>query len=599
MVRRCALLVALAGFLAPGGFTGAEETAAPAWPIARSSWGRAIVVGPERDLQPIPPALPFPLVAGFDAPTHEDILHEIAAFSDTSRVAAARERLIARFGLAAAPALGEALAEGTNRTVWWNAALVVGALREAWGPAYELHRYAVPPLVARLAGDHEEWVRAFAALGIGAFPWNEIDERDTVPVNANVVKPAEARREAKRSLAQARRLLGEQATDPSAQASAAALLALAKMGGTEARDIVAALPVDSYRNMIPRRACLLARALLGVPSGAPILASLATDVQQVEAATAAFAIAIACLVEAPPDWTQDVEPLADALAALENRSQPYESAEGRFARLVLLRDGPLAERLERDSFDLLLLPTTDAMVAGAIAQALVHSQAAWLDDLAAEKAANAPRGVRPAVLPFLFLRGTQGGKQPAFRAAMEWLQRSSTRPRPGDEGDPRPLAIVGMLRSIVAGPPLAMAVRVELLAAIEKSLPAKPDGAFGDAVRAFLAAHGDGLRGESVEQPPADALVAVERAAPDPHHLLGTTLRDTALVRLDAMLDNIFNLDALPPARDDDRKTFQGERHLAGHWQARPYFGRLDFLIARGRRERAPRPADARLVLDR
>ncbi|MGE0191802.1 MAG: hypothetical protein AB7T63_07130 [Planctomycetota bacterium] len=551
--------------------------------------GRADAGGP-RDLQPVPPALPFHDPGILDPQTDTDIRHEIdSSFADLNRVVPARARLVRRFGLVSAPILGEVLgSQSSSRTTWWNAALTVAALRDAYGPALELQRSVVGPLVDRLGGGHEEWTGAFCALALGAFPWNEVTPPDLVVVEASLAVPAGIRRDAERLLQVGRDRLALLARGASAPEACAALLAWGRIGGPQAREVVEAIDPDGFGPVPPRQAALLARGLVGSGDAATYLRFLSSETQSAVRAAAALGLAAALARDRPAELGERLGDLSAALEAVEALGQPAEAAEALFARALVARARGQEAQLAEGLWPRLLRPTdTEAAVARAAVQALLFLDVprVWLDAKCVDCAVNPPRQLRPGVLPFLLFRAGQAGAAEGVKACADWLSQKSKRPIPGDQEDPRPFAAVALLRGLAQGRFDDAETREVAVKGLERAAAGiLAKGPFQEALGRLVDQYGAALRSPTFPLAASSTLQALEDLVDDPNGLLVGDVRDLVAMRLDEMTRSLFGLNNLPSALGEDKTKYQGERYLLRYLEAYPYFRRLDLLEERGRR---------------
>lgn len=551
--------------------------------------GRASA-GPPHDLQPVPPAIPFHDPTVLDPQTDADVRHEVdTSFADLNRVVPARERLVRRFGLVSAPYLGEVLAsQSSSRTMWWNTALTVAALRDTYGPALELQRSVIGPLVDRLGGGHEEWTAAFCALALGAFPWNEVQPVDLVVVEPSLATPAAIRRDADRLLQAGRDRLALLARSAAAPEASAALLAWGRIGGAQARELVEAIDPGSYGPVPPRQAALLARGLLGSGDASTYLRFLTSDTQAAVRSACALGLAAALARDRQPDFEGRLDELQTALELVEAGGQPAEVAEALFARSLLARARGQEAAFAEALWPRLLRPTeTEAVVARAAVQSLLFLEdpQVWLDAKCVDCAGNPPRQLRPGVLPYLLFRAAQAGAPEGVDTCAAWLSQKSKRPVPGDEEDPRPFAAVGLLRALARGRIADADAREVAVKGLERAVAGVlAKGPFQETLARLLEQYGTALRGPTFPLAASVAVTSLEKLVTDPNGLLVSDVRDLVALRLDEMMASLFGLNNLPAALGDDKTKYQGERYLLRYLRAFSYFRRLDLLEDRGRR---------------
>ena len=539
----------------------------------------------ERDLQPVPPLVVFDVPEGIDRLSADDIDHEIrTSFADPNRVVSARTRLVYRFGVVASHALGRALSDsGRSKATWWNAAATLGALRMTYGPAHALHRDAIRPLMLRVAG-HEEWTRAFAALALGTYPWNELAEEEG-PANPSIPHPGRVRADARRRLRSLDDALGRLARDPSAPASSAALLALAKRGGSRARNLLEGVQPPDIGSVQTRRAAILARGLLGVGDPALLWRALDNEAQSVESAAAALAVSLSLLMEEAPDWTANGDLIDSKLLVAEMQGQPQERAEVLFARAVNAWRHQRGATFWRKLWLRVLTPTTERPVAIAGAQALMATgQGAWLDEVCYPVARKAASEAPAAALALAVYRTALVGTPEAVRAASDWLRQGSRRPTPSEADDPRPYAVIGLLRAMAAGRVRDAESRRFAVKSLRRAAQAVlPDRPFRADLADILERHGESLR-SGVGGLQVAAVLELAAEASDPFGFFVHDLRDAAIDRLNAHLHEVFQLSVIRSAKEDDRTKFQGERYLHHFLVDFPYFARIDLLTDRGKR---------------
>ncbi len=591
----------------------AAAPAPPAFRLSRRLLGLLLLLGPAgglppvaaEDLEPVPPALPFPDPAwrDMDPETDQQVRSLIRDhFAELGGVQLARRRLVLRFGLLAAPAL--AAQDGGNVTQTWNAALTLGALRDVWGPAPELS-VALDPLTRLLTTDSNEiHLRAFAALALGCwhFPQGRAAAArgpDAAPTA--VPGPREQAERTRAAMEASTRALANRLADDNEVVRTACLLALAKRGGPEALEAVRA-NVGAGVGVGQRQARLLALALLETPDPGPILDAIVQDDRRVRAA-AALAVALSLLVESPPPWTEGTEEnrrrLLAALTGPHILPDKADLAEATFAR------GVCAHRWRdpaewRALWDRALLASSQERVAEAAAQTLLFCPEPWLLE-EARRALKRGLAVKRPVLAMLLLRVAAEGSQEGVDVCMPWLKSKARRPTPDDRWDPRWYAIAGFLRALRDGRLKAQAARVEVVEALERcaatvlSRKAAPRAA----LERLLADHGERLKGARPEVLPAAEVAGFEAACACPSGLFGADLEALGLWRAARMVDECFYLDSVVETSTADLTRHQPQRYLLRYLEEFPYLGRLELRDERGRRPPETLDAGGGEVYDR
>ena len=548
---------------------------------------------PER--QPVPPPIVFPNPDPHDLESNREIGDEVAIV-DLARIQDARERLVRRFGLVSVPLLVQAT-RSDNQPRTWNALLTLAALRDTAGPAPELlglmpgRSNVVDAGVNAMSG--EMITRSFGALLLGCFPWNEGLE-ESPPPPTTVPGPRAGLSNTIEDLVKAHRKLVTQTRDDTAIGASSALFALAKRGGADARDAVAALKTSDFTHVETRQAFFLAHALLACPDPKPYFDAFdISDVQRQLTAPAALAVAVSHLLDQPPAWVADTERVDRELARLAQSTQGVELAEYVFARAMAAyhrkSDAGVWQRIWDDVFR--LGSKDEVAVAGA--QALLFCDLDPIRQRCVDFARLQPSPEMPKPLrAFVLLRAGEHGTPDAAAPCIEWIRSGSLKPRPDDRWDPRWYAIVGLLRAVHRGRVADPVLRVQIVEAFRRALRQRvlKPGPVRDAVAWLLDAHEDTLR-DAKGVIDAETLARVESSFDCPYGLLSNPL-DVCMRRVNAQAHLALTLGGILPSKVGDTQIKQqGERYLLRYLDRFPYFRRLELFAARGKRP----PATAHL----
>jgi len=562
---------------------------------------------PNRNLEPLPRAVAFGVTdeGRFNVKAAEIIEHEIQrTFASLGEVTGGRALLVRRFGVLSVPALRTSMVRAQNVTETWNAILTVGALRDAEGAAVEI-KAALKPLLRHLTDIHSEiHIRGFAALTLGCFPWPEgvvpKRYREMVDWYNPVPGPALATDQAARTLQEARRGIVLRVSDKQMFNSVAALFALAKMGGEDARkELLANLPAV-FANSAPKRALLLARAFLREADSKPFFGpdGLKNDESRIRS-SAALALAVAMLQVKPAAWTLD----GGAMLKKLRTTHPLASSddENVFARGVCAYVNQQNEQWKK-LWECAITPSTKRNCAGAASQMLIFCELPWFKEAVVKQAAKPGDSMKEPVLALSLLRAGRAGTPEARDVTLRWLKSKSRRPASNSRWDPRWYAAIGLLRALQDGRLSGQAERVEaietLRGAVEKTI--HKSAAIHPVLERVLAEHGDRItapKDAALYRLPRAALDEVEQSFVCPYGLLAGDPIDACVRRVNDALWEVFGLNALTPNKPGEVRQ-QPQRYLKRYLEAYPYFSRLEFLPERGFR---PLPAyePGPLVIDR
>jgi hypothetical protein len=575
------------------------------------------------DLEPTPPPIFFPEPDPQTAEQIEDLIDN--SFGDQNKVVAARETLVRRYGLVSLPALVRRVESGGNEAETWNAALAIGMLRAALGPAPEFAP-AIAPLT-RLLKAAEPWRRTFAALALGAF-----HGPDSIGTGSS--RRAEAkddpRARHRAALNDATHALVAALSDDNIPVRAAAALALGKVGGmtTWHATIEKMRSAPHEASTDARVAALLCLGLLpGSDETRPALA-LKDEDRHVRAA-AALAIALRHVAVSHGGAPRDAQAAGRAasldarLRNAEIRTNEVDGAEATYARGALgyLAMDPNAP-VWADLYRIALNPATDRLTVLAAAQALLFAPPEAvgtrgdlrLRDEMAEFAGRDNVGhalKEPVLAAFLTVVGSEG--TPAgVRACARYLKHVDREPRGKPDYDVRYHAAIALVRALEAGrvaTPEARAEAVDaLVEAARVGLPRPPPDARGlrDELRDLMhPQQRAALLSDATARLPEGSARRLEGHFRDPDALLAADAIDVVVDRLNDAMRGVFGLDNLTKAggalKPEGANTSQTPlRFLKGWLEQRPYFARSDLRPLRGRTPAAPPPpADDPKEIDR
>jgi hypothetical protein len=545
----------------------------------------------ERDLEPVPRVVLFsdPSDGGHDLETQRVIEAEIQrSFASLGTVVAAREVLVRRFGVLSVPALLAAL-QRSNQTEGWNAALTTAGLRDTEGPALEL-KALLRPLVRTLSTSANPHDRAFAAIALGCFHWPDAELPPLTDERAGwyaaVPGPQVLAERGSRAMAEARKELVRLSNGETAFVRASALLALAKIGGPEVRAAHAERPLDPFTNPTPHRADLLTRAFLVMGEAKPYLQALRHE-ETPRRAAAALAVAVALLQENRAAWTTDSDEILKTLKSVAIKPQLSDGAEAVFARGICA-----LQNQSNDEWKLLWkiarLATTERAAAEAAAQVLRFCDMPWFREAVVTWAAQPPADLKPSVLAMVLLRAGEQGSPEAIDGLLAWLRSRSKRPIPTTRWDPRWYAAVGLMRALHEGRIRPKQERARVIEGLRKSASQIMDkkAPFREALARVLATHGNRLAAageKALYRLPLADLRRLEAAFTCPHGLMTRDAIDACVLRVNAVVQEIFGLDGIIPWKSGETKQMP-ERFLKRYLDLYPYFSRLEFRERRGAR---------------
>jgi hypothetical protein len=537
-------------------------------------------------------------------------------FKDLNKVVTARDRIVRRYRLVAVPSLVRVLEANANEPEVWASTLALAALRRAEGPHPAL--FPAIPALLRLLREAPEWRRAFAALALGQFYGVAGIGHDLDPPSAGEDGP---RARARRASADAVAALGEALSHPHPQVRLCAALALAKIGGLPAWNLVserARGPIDAADATVEGRASLLlALALLPGPDEGRLEAVLDHEDAPLRAAGA-----LGLGLQAAKAWgRQGAPPSRERIAALDRALvnskmtlAGVDGAEATWARGALaLHDDP-ASRTWDALHEIASSLSTDRDTAVAAAQALLFApeqhpvRGRIAVFVSRENAGSALR--EPVLAAFLVVAGSDGTPT-GVRACAHYLRRRERNPRARPDYDVRYHAAVGLLRGFhrgrISGEDRTVAVDA-LAEAVSRGLVVRDEGSFHDVLSRVLT---DSLRGALATDPratvPTGDLLRVEAAFRDPDALLARDPLDVAAHRLNLAVRRILGLENLkkPVVRDgggrETVKDLQPLRYLDGWVSGEPYLLRRDLRDDRGfpPPPRPFEPAEAAIRIER
>jgi hypothetical protein len=570
------------------------------WAVLLPVHGRAWAdeaPGEERDLEPLPREVVFadPRAGNLDLETDREIREVIQRTSASlGEVAHGRDLLVLRFGLVSLPALVDVLFENHNVTEVANTALTVGALRDVNGTCLELKR-AIRPVLGVLQGRGDEAWRAMSTLALGCYHWPEtIPPPDDARRRGDYAAVPGVPRAYLRSadeLVRARRAIVQMLGADRAFPRVCANLALAKMGGRETREMFLAARHDDGAFVEPRRAGLLASAFLVVGEPKTYLAALRNQDRRIRS-SGALAVSVALLQDEPADWTRRPATWLPALHLVNSLYHGEDGAEAWFAR------GMCAWVNQEDDEWRALWETaqgasTEAAVAAACAEALVHCRSPWFEK-ALREALTPKQTQKEPVLALVLLRAGERADPEAIRVLGEWLRNRARRPSVNARWDPRWYAVTGLLRALHAGriraPEARQAVIASLQRAADTTLEKAP--ALRQRLRTILAAHAAKILAARPNAPyllPRAEVESFESGFHDPYGVLARDPVDACVMRVNAMAFRVLGLDSIVPWKSgQDNSKQQQQRYLKRYVERYPYFSRLEFRADRGAR---PRPA--------
>jgi len=557
-------------------------------------------VGAE-ETQPSPPLVFFTQP---DTQTAADIEELVdTSFGDVTKVVAARDALVRRFGVLAVPALVARVEAGANETLVRNSVLTLALLRERYGPCQYLWP-GIRPLVKTLAKEGSDpWRRVFAALALGTFYGPQTVRRGGLSregTRAGAEKAVE-------DLVAGNAALVRALSDSFGPVASAAALAIGKIGGMELSTARAV-----HRKSFPLPATpeahvadLLSLGLLRGDEDVALALALKDADKRIRAAAA---LAVACWAVAESEVRTSRE-LPGALAAraheMETLLEPsqnsllrmndWDGAEAIFARAALAL---LTGRMETwEEIYAFALTTAEPKTAVAAAQALLFAPVqSPVRGKMAEMAGRPKVGSllqAPVLGAFLLVAG-EDGTPIGVKACRQFLRDRSREPRArvGVDYDVRYYAAIGLVRGLLLGriAPESRGTAIDALREGRDGLvPGEPHG-FRERLEDLAKPLAKAFANDPDARPDANAAGLLQAAFDDPDALVARDPIDVAVHRLNRAVDVVFGLDALPkavagapggprtPSREDQELRF-----LLGWLDAAPYFTRLDLLRDRGR----------------
>ncbi|MFV1958209.1 MAG: hypothetical protein ACC662_02225, partial [Planctomycetota bacterium] len=217
----------------------------------------------------------------------------------------------------------------------------------------------------------------------------------------------------------------------------------------------------------------------------------------------------------------------------------------------------------------------------------------WLAASAAERLRGGGNKLDPVVVA-AFLRYVGARATPeGIDLCRKFLSNPGRAPKGRPAWDVRYHAVLGLLIALASGRAEEAGIRQGIIDALDAGAArGLPPGRVRDTLRSILANE----RRHVLEDPsyvlPERRLLALADSFHDPYGLGSRDLRDVAIVRLNDMLPQVFNINSLRPGTPGNRdKTEIPRRFLKASIDAYPYFSRLDLFSDRGRR---PPPTLAR-----
>jgi hypothetical protein len=565
------------------------------------------------DVQPIPPRLFF---GEPDTVAKQQIDELISnSFGDISKAVAARDVLVRRFGLWSAPQLVERIKTGANETIVRNALLTIATLRREKG-ASEFLWPAIPALSAALKKESADpWRRAFAALALGTFYGAETARRGPASrqgTEAGAVAAAKWLREADEALVAA-------LSDADPNVTAAASLALGKIGGMANQTARAALREKSPPPSSPEAAVaeLLCVGLLPGNDDRVLSKALSDPEARIRAAAA---LAVACWAVANAYAAPTGALAAESVTRASNfdtflrPSQNTQLRNGVDGAEALFARGALAlvsGRMETwDELYETVTLTSERPLAVAASQALLFAprQSATRVKLAEFLTReNVGRGAnREPVIAAALMIVAMDGTDRGVDACRAFLRNPALEPRGKIDDDVRFRGAIGLLRALLAGrvaPEKRETAVNALLDAVTKALAAVPDTRpldkrdaplFRAVLREIARPLSEALQTNPDARPTQDQVKTLEDAFVDPDALTSRDPIDVVVYRLNHAFSEVYGLNNLP-----SKMIVQGgvripnkekqELFLLKDWLDRyPYFTRIDLMHERGREPVSP-----------
>lgn len=521
------------------------------------------------------------------------------AFGDRTKAPRARLQFVERYKLLAVPQLVDevraAVAGRTkNQSVLWNTLLTLCAMRDRLGPATHLWP-AIDP-INRVMASSEIFERTFAALALGSWHWTEAERQATT--KGGELREAERTRRMKRDMETALRRLGDAAGDFNPLVRIAALLALAKRGGSHAgRTAMAAIGRLTGATPEVEWAALLTQAFLRERTGTPYLAALATNDRGLKRA-AGLAISVGALQEGAGDldWVKRPRRILDALEKGELNA--FDGPELVFARGVLIWQRQLTEEWKK-LWEIAVNPRMDSEIAVAAAQALLFCGQGWFEkDVMRWARGESGRSLSEPVLAGFLLLAAMQGNADGVGAAARYLEHSGRRPKGTRAWDVRFHAAVGLARAFAAGKLVQPELRSQALDALKGGLrTVHKEAPFRQALERWIEVQGTAIEGDPHYRPPEASVRRLEGAFVCPHALLSRDLIDVCVHRVNKLTLRLFgahNVQAVGGASADKVNT--PLLFLRAYLEPYPYFSRLEFKWRRGARDLPTLPDDARSI---
>ncbi|MDJ0974904.1 MAG: hypothetical protein QNJ98_10630 [Planctomycetota bacterium] len=556
------------------------------------------------DREPLPPRTFFWQP---DAQTAAEVADLLAkSFADRSKAPLARDQFVRRYKLLAVPQLvdevrGAVAGRSTNQPVLWNTVLTLGAMRDRLGPARHLWP-ALEPLNRLLGASSEIFERTFGALALGSWHWTEAERQVTpeTPKGGEAHEAARTKR-MKRQMDTTLRRLGDAVGDFNPYVRTAALLALAKRGGSHAgRATMDAIERLEGASPEVAWAALLAQAFLRERTGAPYLAALATDKRGLKRA-AGLAVSVGALQEGAGelDWVKRPAKTLEALTRGE--LNPFDGPELVFARGVLTWQRQLNDEWEK-LWQIAISPRMDSEIAVAAVQALLFCQQDWFKrSLMTWARGESGRTLsEPVLAGFLLLAATEGNAA-GVGAAARYLEHPGRRPKGTRSWDVRFHAAVGLARAFASGAIKEPTLRTQALDALRGGLRSMhKEAPFRAELERWLEAHAERITKDAHHRPEEESVRRLEQAFTCPHALLSRDLIDVCVHRVNKLTLRLFGAhNVQPTSGDSPEKSNTPLLFLRSYLEAYPYFSRLEFQWRRGARDLPSLPADDPRSIDR
>ena len=538
----------------------------------------------ERELEPAPPWIFFPNPDKLTAIEISELVEN--SFGDINKTALARDLLVERYGLWSVQKLHFVLKKEANESRTWNAALTAYALRDRLGNAPQFWSL-LDPLVQLAGHSREPYRRAFAALALGSFHGPSFVPPPPKHVDPGVVRRPE--REATRLIERGLHAIGQLVYDGNPHVEVAACLALGKAGSVGARthlhaeERLAPSPTDHNSSSVETRmATLLAVGLLPQSNDDRIVIQCLRHEERRIRTAAALAAALQVLAAPPPVWVESPGLLLRALAGVKIKIHQVDGAEATFLRGVLASRAGVRDEW-RALFALAVTPSTEEITKYAAAQCLLFCPEPWIQD---RILSHVRRRLDPVVMAaFLLLLG-ESATPDAVDVLRDFLSKSGKTPKGKSAWDVRFFAVIGLLRALGTGKITDLDRRRAIFEALQAgALRGLVKSPFRATLRHVLDRESRGILESASYVVPERRVIDLERQFKDAHGLLARDLKDVAVVRLNALVPDMFNVNSLPPGDPGKRDKSEMPRRFLATCHARyPYFSRLDLRADRGRR---------------